>query len=531
MPGYAGYIPLNAEGVRRTAASLRLRLRPLQVLILASVLSVILLPLIIGAERRAAVTDYLIHRPEQLIASHIPPPTGGVDEKEVPLTLEKRLDWFIARPVLEQWEAELPSRMQCPLYTYARNTYFFHTQDDRIEKWKEVSKATIVRQRTKVLEYFRKLDRDGEKLVWTPALEKNTPVDQRRGVIYTGGDSAKNLARLKLSLHMLRNVVNCTLPVEVHHYEKEMKDKAIRYELEHKYGVTLVQSKAQFTDGKPWQIKNRAFVDTKFTQFVYMDSDNLPLQDPEEHFDSVEFKQSGSVFWGDLNKDHPDNAIYRFLGRPCSDEHWPAESGQVVFDKSGNEGLNLAVLHLSNHMMDERDFYGSLSYGDKDTYRFSFYALGLNYQQAPRMFASAGGFQDRNGQDQKEFCGHTLMHWGLTPERHRFDQSYHPKPAFLHTILGKVRYGLNPEKVFSHFKRPREDYINDKRLVRTDYQYTGECFDITLKGPDGLPDTPNSYGDGQGTLIPEMSTALDPAIWAGLHGMAKEFVELNIPGT
>lgn len=52
---------------------------------------------------------------------------------------------------------------------------------------------------------------------------------------------------------MLRNVVNCTLPVEVHHYEREMKDQAIRYELEHKYQVTLVQSKAQFTDGKPWR--------------------------------------------------------------------------------------------------------------------------------------------------------------------------------------------------------------------------------------------------------------------------------------
>jgi hypothetical protein len=63
-----------------------------------------------------------------------------------------------------------------------------------------------------------------------------------------------------------------------------------------------------------------------------------------------------------------DNAIWRVLGRTCSDEHWPGESGQVVYDKSGNEGLNLAVLHLSNHMMDNQDMYGFLSYGDKDTY-------------------------------------------------------------------------------------------------------------------------------------------------------------------
>lgn len=56
------------------------------------------------------------------------------------------------------------------------------------------------------------------------------------------------------------------------------------------------------------------------------------------------------------------------LGRPCSDIHWPAEAGQMVFDKRGNNGLNLAVLHLSAHMMDEEDMYGQLGYGDKDTF-------------------------------------------------------------------------------------------------------------------------------------------------------------------
>lgn len=145
--------------------------------------------------------------------------------------------------------------------------------------------------------------------------------------------------------------------------------------------------------------------------------DNLPLSDPALLFDSIEYQQSGSVFWPDLNKDHrestwthpsplsvllpactladftsvklegavptvlgslvleyshslpaADNAIFRILGRDCSDEHWPAEAGQIVFDKRGNNGLNLAVLHLSNHMMANEEMYGFLSYGDKDTF-------------------------------------------------------------------------------------------------------------------------------------------------------------------
>jgi hypothetical protein len=43
-------------------------------------------------------------------------------------------------------------------------------------------------------------------------------------------------------------------------------------------------------------------------------------------------------------------------------------TGQIVFDKRGNNGLNLAALHLANHMMTNPDMYGFLSYGDKDTF-------------------------------------------------------------------------------------------------------------------------------------------------------------------
>lgn len=39
-----------------------------------------------------------------------------------------------------------------------------------------------------------------------------------------------------------------------------------------------------------------------------------------------------------------------------------------MYDKRGNHGLNLAVLHLANHMMTSPDLYGNLGYGDKDTF-------------------------------------------------------------------------------------------------------------------------------------------------------------------
>jgi len=96
----------------------------------------------------------------------------------------------------------------------------------------------------------------------------------------------------------------------------------------------------------------------------------------------------------------------------------------MLFDKRGNNGLNLAILHIANHMMKERDMYYFLSYGDKDTFvrpaprmapcadadpqRYAHYALGLDYQMNSHQFATAGGYQDGQGQDTPtSFCGHS----------------------------------------------------------------------------------------------------------------------------
>jgi len=49
--------------------------------------------------------------------------------------------------------------------------------------------------------------------------------------------------------------------------------------------------------------------------------DNIPLADPAELFESIEYKQSGSVFWADLNKDH------RMFPSPAIDQSYSVETG------------------------------------------------------------------------------------------------------------------------------------------------------------------------------------------------------------
>lgn len=63
--------------------------------------------------------------------------------------------------------------------------------------------------------------------------------------------------------------------------------------------------------------------------------------------------------------------------------------------------------------------------------------------------------------------------------------------------------------------------------MRTLYEYTGMCFAITLKGPDGSSDVVNSYGDGQGIVMDEMNDVLAPEVWAELERIGPEFVRIN----
>ncbi|KAK6910896.1 hypothetical protein I203_104931 [Kwoniella mangroviensis CBS 8507] len=508
------------------SSSKRIRIRPIQGFLIISILAICVLPFL--HYKREEVKGYFQsnYLKIDLSQQHIPVASGGIsDHLNIPLTLEARLHHLLSKPALYQWEAELPNRHACPFYTFSRNTYFFH--DGKPEQWEKIDPTEIRRYRSKIVDYLRTVEREGGQLVWDKQMEKDVLPEDRKGIILTGGEG-KTLARLKISLHMLRNVLHSTLPIEVYHFPDELQDPTERSELENEYDVRLKEVGGKSPNGKSWHIKISAFLASNFTEFVYMDSDNIPLVDPRTLFDSIEYKQSGSVFWADLNKDHPDNAIFRIVGRTCTDEHWPAEAGQLLFDKRGNNGLNLAILHLSNHMMTNPDMYGFLSYGDKDTFRYSFYALGLPYQQAPKIFATTGGYQTQNGESSLDFCGHSMIQWGLTPLSARHDPSYHPPPAFLHTILAKHRSNLQPSKLFSHIKRPRLDGISEPLLVRTLYEFTGDCFALTLKGPDGAPRVENSMMDGQGVDTYPLKDVLgDGHVWREVARLSEEFVKIN----
>lgn len=133
--------------------------------------------------------------------------------------------------------------------------------------------------------------------------------------------------------------------------------------------------------------------------------DNVPLRSIEHLFTAPLYRAHGAVFWPDLSKDHYSNAMYRIMGEPCTLDHWTFESGQVLIDKAGNGGLNLAALWIAAGMQGDRDFWFKMCGGDKDTFRWGFRALGIDWKDSPR-WMSALGFH--NDADNGRFCGQSV---------------------------------------------------------------------------------------------------------------------------
>lgn len=106
------------------------------------------------------------------------------------------------------------------------------------------------------------------------------------------------------------------------------------------------------------------------------------------------------------------------------------------------------------------------------------------------------------------------------------DKNYHPEPFFLHTILAKHKQNLQPSKLFSNVRKPRLDRINEPLLVRTLYEFSGQCFDINLKGPDGHADTENGMGDGQGVVVLNTKDVVGAKAWKGLQEISEQFVAI-----
>ncbi|CED82623.1 Alpha-mannosyltransferase [Phaffia rhodozyma] len=365
--------------------------------------------------------------------------------------LARSLQAFLDRPVRSYAEALKENVKACPLKVHDRQVNPDQLKGER-KHWKAIGTDDVVMRREQLVNGLNALESQGEKVTWVEDEGKG----DGRGIVVAGGNR-DTTARLLALLRILRNELHSNLPVQVFHFPGEITAQSERDEIE-QLGGTLVQFEGvkRLNIWKNFQIKALSILKSTFSEVLYLDSDNIPLKDPAHLFESELYLSGGkAVFWPDITKDHPENAIFRILGETCDHKEWQIDSGQILIDKRGNNGLNLAALHLAGLMQKDHEFWFKLSGGDKDTFRYAFHMLDIPFAASPRWLSSAGNL---NPAENNRFCGNTMLQYDLPP--------YTDTPLFLHANLLKHTAGVRQGSTFTHIK-----YINPSSSSSTSSTY------------------------------------------------------------
>lgn len=144
-----------------------------------------------------------------------------------------------------------------PRYTFHRDDYFFHNGKE--PAWRSFGARQVADARQDIVRHIDRLREEGIPVVWTPSLLRPPYQTQdigkvKRGIIYSGADG-KILQRLRLSLHMLRDILGSKLPVEIYHFPHELQDEKTRAGLMEDFGdgVELKVVHGAHGDGKNYR--------------------------------------------------------------------------------------------------------------------------------------------------------------------------------------------------------------------------------------------------------------------------------------
>ncbi|KAH8886152.1 hypothetical protein GQ53DRAFT_658557 [Thozetella sp. PMI_491] len=369
--------------------------------------------------------------------------------------IARAMERFLKRPMLSHEVAIMQNEAACPREQLERQVNSDQLRGDQ-EKWLAVDELEIEEMRRSALNFLEaKSEEEGGDALIGPGIGTYGKPVQRgsRGVVIAAGNH-RTVERAVICIKEMQKL-GWRGGIEVWHFDGELQDeKDLKMLKDLGVEIHVVSTKKKPDQWKNFELKAEAILRSSFDEVLYLDSDNFPLSDITTLFDAPLFtdpRGGQAVFWPDLNRDHPDNAIHRVLGIPCHDA-WELDSGQILIAKSGNDGLNLAALYLAEHMQTEAGYW--FSGGDKDTFRYAFLVLGIPYTPAPRWLALLGNNIRKGGEDL--FCGAAMLQYGISPPRpEHADPSdpAHPEPLFIHANLLKHMAGFRQGEVFSHMRR------------------------------------------------------------------------------
>jgi hypothetical protein len=255
-----------------------------------------------------------------------------------------------------------------------------------------------------------------------------------RGIVIPAG-GPRYFTCAWVCIKALRELVGCTLPIEVWYLGPvEMSQPMI--DLLEPLGVECVDALARSAplssgDAKSlpgalervpngWEVKPYAIIHSRFREVIFIDADNVPVVDPTYLLSSAEYESAGALFWPDVYRFDPDNAVWQVFGVPYRDE--PAvESGQMVIDKE----RCWKALHLALHVNERSDFYYVYARGDAATFYFAWRTLEQPYRLSPHPPIRWAGVPCTRGLSQRDFAGRVVFQHRIAPKWNAWAEPSH----------------------------------------------------------------------------------------------------------
>jgi len=206
-----------------------------------------------------------------------------------------------------------------------------------------------------------------------------------RGIVLCGGGTIY-FPCIWVCIRMLRSF-GCTLPIELWHrgpreMTDEMKALLAPYDVVFQDAFRVAREHpVRRLDG--WELKPYAIMNSRFAEVLYIDADNVVVQNPELLFDTTLYRETGSLFWQDApnnaaNQAYLKDSAWELLDLPFRREP-QFESGQLLIDKRRCWRPMQLTLHLNEHS----DYYYTAFFGDKDTFHLAWRKLEQEYSLNP----------------------------------------------------------------------------------------------------------------------------------------------------
>lgn len=244
-------------------------------------------------------------------------------------------------------------------------------------------------------------------------------VFSERGIVICGGGE-KYFPSVWITINILRRL-NCALPIQLWYLDEYEVNEDMKKILQ-PLGVECVNF-SSYRNFYPtnlncgWALKPYSILHCKFKEVIFIDADNVPVQDPNGLFESDEFKKTGAIFWPGYAKLAMTNLAWSVFGVEPT-ETWEFESGQIVIDKERCWHALCLTMWYNEHS----DFYYKFVFGDKDTFLMAFLKLKrqyslvdapihtLKYTMCQHDFSGQRIFQHRVGWKALENSGKWMLH-------------------------------------------------------------------------------------------------------------------------